>query len=127
MLGLTVSDIVFAASISFVLTWAIKIFTSLWKVLRSGESIEIKRGEKELAGILQKCYSLFPKEIVQFRGKTFKRGMKVRIVTNQHKTIEGKLIGMNNEDILCIITQKYIIAHEISNIEDMTNDEEIKI
>jgi len=123
MLGLEISDIVFAAFVAYIITWTLKSFTLLWKVFKNPDTIEIKQGEKDLTHILQKCYNLFPKEIIQFRGRTFKRGMKVRIVTNQHKTIEGKLIGMNNDNILCVITQKYIVAHEMSNIEEITDIE----
>lgn len=126
-MSLTMSDILFAAIVSLIFTWVIKSFISIWKVIKNPGTIEIKKYESEIATLLQKCYNLFPKDIIQFRGKTFKRGMNIRIVTNQHKTIEGKLIGMNNQDILCIITQKYIIAHEISNIEDITNIEESKL
>lgn len=123
MLGLKLTDVIFAASTAFVITWIIKSFTLFWKVLKNPDTIEINQGEKELANILKKCYNLFPKEIIQFRGKTFKRGMKIRIVTNQHKTIEGKLIGMNSDNILCVITQKYIVAHEMSNIVEITDIE----
>lgn len=126
-MSLTISDILFAAIVSLIFTWIIKSFISIWKILKNPGTIEIKKYESEIANLLQKCYNLFPKDIIQFRGKTFKRGMNVRIVTNQHKTIEGKLIGMNNQNILCIITQKYIIAHEMSNIEDITNIEESKL
>lgn len=126
-MSLTMSDILFAAIVSLIFTWVIKSFISIWKVIKNPGTIEIKKYESEIATLLQKCYNLFPKDIIQFRGKTFKRGMNIRIVTNQHKTIEGKLIGMNSQNILCIITQKYIIAHEISNIEDITNVEESKL
>lgn len=121
-MGLTGSDVLFAAVFALFITWIIKSFMKVWKVLKNAGAIEINKNEKEISSILQKCYNLFPKEIIQFRGKTFKRGMRVKIVTNQHKTIEGKLIGMNSENILCVITPKYIIAHEISNIEDITED-----
>lgn len=126
-MGLTGYDILFAAFTALIITWSVTNFVRMWKFLKNPSAVQFDKGEKELAGVLQKCYNLFPKEIIQFRGKTFKRGMKVRIVTNQHKTIEGKLIGMNSEDILCVITQKYIVAHEISNIEDMSDIEEVKI
>ncbi len=126
-MSLTVSDIVFAAVTSLVLTWLIKSFVSIWRILKNPSTIEIAKYEKEITFILQKCYNLFPKDIVQFRGKTFKRGMKIRIITSQHKTIEGKLIGMNSQNILCIITKRYIIAHEISGIEDIINVEESKL
>jgi len=62
---------------------------------------------------------MFPKEIVQFNGKTFKRGSKIRMVTNQKKVIEGELIGMNSESVVCVVTSKYIIAHDLRNIKEM--------
>lgn len=126
-MNLTLSDILFASIAALVLTWIIKRVNSILKIVKVSEFIQNDPNNKEVTNnILQKCYNLFPKDIIQFRGQTFKRGMNIKIITNQHKTIEGKLIGMNNQNILCIITQKYIIAHEINNIEEITSIEESK-
>lgn len=126
-MNLTLSDILFASIAALVLTWLIKRVNSILKIVRVSEFIQNDPNNKEVTNnILQKCYNLFPKDIIQFRGQTFKRGMNIKIITNQHKIIEGKLIGMNNQNILCIITQKYIIAHEINNIEEITSVEESK-
>ena len=63
---------------------------------------------------------MFPVGTVNFRGKVFTTGMRVRITTLQKRIIEGEIIGKNDKDILCIITGQHIIAHELNKIEDMT-------
>ena len=65
----------------------------------------------------QRCYKLFPMEIVQFNGETYKRGMKLKIITMQKKIFEGEFIGCNEKNMLCILTSRYIIAHEMTNIQ----------
>lgn len=114
-LSLSLEEVIYAAILAFFITWFIRNAMKLRKVLKQA-SAEFGYPNKDLSQILQRCYVLFPKEIVQFRGKTYKRGMKVQIVTLQKKTFEGELIGSNYKDMVCILTNKYIIAHEINNI-----------
>ena len=57
--------------------------------------------------------------MVQFNGETYKRGMKLKIITLQKKSFEGEFIGCNERNMLCILTNKYIIAHEITNIQEI--------
>ena len=114
---LTIVDITFAAVLAFLATWIIKTFIRFFKVINF-----LKNGAenmKEINSILQRCYNMFPKEIVQFNGKTFKRGSRVRMVTTQRKIIEGELVGMNSDSVICIITSSYIVAHDINNIKEM--------
>ena len=74
---------------------------------------------KDIGKILQRCYRLFPTDIIQFNGTTFHRGMKVHVTTNQMKDFEGQLIGLSKENMICVLTNKYIIAHELNKIRDM--------
>ena len=78
------------------------------------------QNEAERIAVIKQCRSMFPLETVNFRGKVFTTGMKVRITTFQKRIIEGEIIGKNDKDILCIMTNQHIIAHELNKIEDIT-------
>lgn len=114
---LTITDIIFAAVLAFMITWIIKALIRIFKIIKfiqnSAENME------QINSILQRCYSIFPTEILQFNGETFKRGTKVRVITNQSKVLEGEFIGMNNDNVVCIFTSTYIAAHNINNIKDI--------
>ncbi len=114
-IALTASDIVFAAILAFVITWVIQGFSKIFRFVPS----EFDYSSAEIANIMQKCCSFFPKEILQFKGKTLKRGMIVRVTTLQQKVFEGKLIGYNKDNVVCVLTSKYVIAHELDNIQDI--------
>jgi hypothetical protein len=45
--------------------------------------------------------------------------MKIRVTTTTNTDFEGELIGGNNKNMVCIKTSKYIIAHEIQNIQSI--------
>ena len=73
------------------------------------------------AAILAFCltYTLFPLDKINFKGQTFTSGMKIRVTTTTNTDFEGELIGGNNKNMVCIKTSKYIIAHEIQNIQSI--------
>jgi len=73
----------------------------------------------ELGAIVEKCYSLFPIENINFKGKIFKRGMKVRVTMQDNRKIEGEIIGANTENVICLLTAKFIITREIARIVSM--------
>jgi len=114
---LTFDDIFYAAIGALLLTWVIKFIIKINKLIKNPMSIFNQSEDIRL--IMQKCYRLFPKEIIQFNGETYKRGMQLKIVTLQKKCFEGEFIGCNEKNMLCILTNKYIIAHEIANIQEI--------
>lgn len=122
--SLTFDEIIYAALGAFVLTWIIRTIIRFRAILKSSSSF-LSYQSNDLKQILQRCYMLFPKDIVQFHGETYKRGMQLKITTLQNKIFEGEFIGCNEKDMLCILTKKYIIAHEINNIEDIQVIEKI--
>jgi len=73
----------------------------------------------DLEQVLKNCYALFPHEILQFQGEEYRRGMSIRLITNQNKTFEGKFLGINNDNMICLMTKGFIIAQAIKNIEQM--------
>ena len=112
---LTSEDILYAALGAVLITLVIKIIMKLNKIIKNPMSLLDK--SEDLRQVIQRCYKLFPMEIVQFNGETYKRGMKLKIITMQKKIFEGEFIGCNEKNMLCILTSRYIIAHEMTNIQ----------
>jgi len=115
---LTMEDFMLAAALAAVFTWITNRYIEFIQIskrsaLSSGYSV------KDMDKILQKCYDLFPKEMLQFDGEIYRRGMKVRIITSQNKIFEGKFLGLNNDNMICLMTRKFIIAHAVKNIEEI--------
>ncbi len=114
---ITADDIFYAAIGALLLTWIIRFIIKLNKLIKNPTAI--LNQTEDIRQVIQKCYKLFPKEMVQFNGETYKRGMQLKIVTLQKKSFEGEFIGCNEKNMLCILTNKYIIAHELTNIEEI--------
>lgn len=117
--GITAIDFLQASVLAFFLTWFIISVTNFRKLIKRN-AFELDYLSKDINAILQKCYKLFPMDIVTFRGQTYRRGASIRVTTVQQKIFEGELIGLNSNHMLCLLTKKYIIAHELDNIEDIT-------
>ncbi len=83
--------------------------------------------ENEFKKVFEHCCVLFPKTEVEFKDKTFTRGMSVRIITNKGKSIAGKLVGLNNDNFICLITTKFIAADTIENVKDILPCDEREI
>ena len=120
-MNLTYMDYIYAALTAFVITQMILSLGWLKRSMsRSKAAKTYSENEAQRIAVIKQCRSMFPLETVNFRGKVFTTGMKVRITTLQKRIIEGEIIGKNDKDVLCIMTSQYIIAHELNKIEDMT-------
>ena len=106
---LTITDILIALVLAAIFTWIINRIAELVIIYKA----------PDLQQVLNKCYDLFPEEILQFHGETYRRGMNIRLVTNQKKILEGEFLGFGNDNMICIMTTKYIIAYALTNIEKM--------
>ena len=117
-MALTPMDIMLAALLALVFFWLFTSFGRLLKVVvtRSTE-LGYRPGDVEM--VLQRCYSMFPNEILNFNGVVFQRGMNVRAVTNRDMVIEGRFVGTNKDNVVCFLTSSSVIAHELGNIEEM--------
>lgn len=117
---LSAMDVFYAAVMAFVLMQVISSIAGISRNLsRSGKSRAEMDGTEKMETI-KKCKTLFPFETLDFRGKVFKKGARVRITTLQKRIIEGEFMGRNEMNTLCVITGEHIIAHEIDKIEDIT-------
>lgn len=111
-------DIIFAALLALVITWMIGAGTRVMKVVIT-RSTELGYRPSDLELVLQRCYGMFPIDSLSFKGATFRRGMTVRVLTNRKKTIEGRFVGTNKDNMVCFLTPNSVIAHELDNIEEM--------
>lgn len=119
-MNLTYMDYIYAALTAFVITQMILSLGWLKRNLERSKARLNSQNEAERLAVIKQCRNMFPLETVNFRGKVFTTGMKVRITTLQKRIIEGEIIGKNDKDILCIMTNQHIIAHELNKIEDIT-------
>ena len=117
-LSLTTEEIIYAALVAFFITWMIQTVSKLRNIIRRANQ-QLTTPNKDIQLILERCYSLFPKDIINFHGQTFKRGMKIKVTTLQNKSFEGEFIGTNSKGMVCIVTNKLVIAHELRNIENI--------
>ena len=113
------NDIILAAVLAVFVTWFIKTLYLLGKVVFT-RSTELMYNKGDIEAVLEHCYNLFPIESLLYNGNTFKRGMEVRVITNRSKTIEGKFIGLNEENMVCFMTPNTVVAQELGNIEEMS-------
>ncbi|MDR2650673.1 MAG: hypothetical protein LBB94_13300 [Clostridiales bacterium] len=112
----TMQDIIFSSILAFIITLALIYARELLRLTRKRSALPNYR---DIGKILQRCYRLFPMDIIQFRGETFHRGMRVHVTTSQKKDFEGQLIGLSKENMICVLTSRYIIAQELSKVQDM--------
>ena len=82
-------------------------------------STEIGYHHGDLELVIQHCCNLFPVDNLQFNGAIFQRGMAVQVTTNKRRTIEGKFIGTNKDNMVCFVTPSSVIAHKLGNIEEI--------
>ena len=115
---ISINDVFYAAVMALVFTWLFKALSRVFKAIVT-RSTEFDFHPSNLDTIMEKCCSMFPNEIVRFNGSTFKRGMLLKVITSQHRTIEGQLIGLNDENMVCFITRGTVIAQELDKIDEM--------
>ena len=112
---LTQNDILFALVGAAVLFTIYRLLSATIRIFIT-RTTEIRFHPDQLDHILQNCYRNFPIDFINFKGITFRRGATVRITTSRNATIEGQLIGTNNAEMVCLVTDSSVIAQEIESI-----------
>ncbi|MCL2840174.1 MAG: hypothetical protein FWE05_05315 [Defluviitaleaceae bacterium] len=117
---LYLSDIVFAAFVAGIIVFIIRIFGKMFHMLTTRNTI-LSIGSrnltlKQLDVMMQRCRRMFPIESFVWEGITFNRGSNIRVITNKDETFEGQLMGINNENMICLVTSDYIIAQQMNAI-----------
>lgn len=117
--SITVEEVLYVAIASFFVTWFIITIRKI-KFIMTKVDPQIASQKKDIQLILERCYTLFPTDNINFQGNIIKRGMKIKVTTLQNKVFEGEFIGTNSKNMVCIITNKLVIAYEINNIEKIS-------
>jgi len=115
-LPISSQDVAYAAFIAVFFTWLIQTFSRVFKAV-VGRATEFNYHPKNEEAVMERCFAMFPNREVRFNGSVFSRGMPVRVVTIRRRIIEGKIIGCNNDNVVCVITQNSVIAQGIDGIE----------
>ena len=71
---------------------------------------------EQLEIVLKTCYPLFPIEYIKWNGSTYKRGSLLRVDTGINTTLEGEFVGVSEENMLCLLTSRSVVAHELDSI-----------
>ncbi|MBS5793305.1 MAG: hypothetical protein KIC92_00925 [Clostridiales bacterium] len=111
---LTFREIISCMIISLFILVFLKLFLFFRKLSR-----ECEYPIKAFNSMIKDFYLMFPKDIVMFRGKVYKRGMFIKVITLHKKIYEGKFVGFNGKDTICIITETAIVTNNIKNIRDI--------
>jgi len=112
---LSFGDFLLAAVAAIVLVWFVRQITKAKRFF--GMTPEEYR-TMQINRIIQRCYLLFPKTTFCFDGRTFKRGMLIR-VTTRTQTFEGRLMGLNDDNVFCVLTQIHVAADILDNIMEI--------
>lgn len=113
-MALSWQQVVLAAVLSLIVFYIIRPF-----VFRKQKQGNKKTwGEVEMAKVMTRCLEMFPIDTVPFQEKEFKRGMKIRVVT-ENEVIDGELLGMNQKKVICICTHTQIVAAPLNKIKEM--------
>lgn len=112
-------EIFYAVMAIFILYFTFARFSP--KKTQSGTG-EYKK--EEALSVKEKYEELFPIQSFYFKDTLFTRGAKVRLSTKNDKTLCGTLIGKNEKNVICIITQKHILVQEFNKIADLVIDTE---
>jgi hypothetical protein len=114
----TWQEILFAAGIALVITWVIRVFSTLFRAVIT-RSTEFEFSLKNKSDVTERCYEMFPTDHIMFNGETLRRGMQVCMVTLRQKKYEGLFIGINRENMVCLMTERSVVAQELDTIEDI--------
>lgn len=116
-LALRMQDILYAACIAYVIFSVVRGLQRLFG--KQQREFDYKVHSMDVVDVYEKCKELFPIQNLNFHGKEFTRGMRIKVITIQKKIIEGELIGINKVNLICIRTHNQIIAHQLEKVEEI--------
>lgn len=120
-LPITTDEILYSALLALCITVIIKNFLRVREIFGNAKKLAESDANFDVNNIMKRCYAMFPIPEIDFHGTKYIRGMKIKITTTANTDFEGEFIGGNEKNMLCIKTNKYIIAHELKNIAQIEN------
>jgi len=123
-LPLSLTDVLFAAFLATVIALIIKVAGKMFRALFAGSTI-LSHGSKvltpkQLEAVIKRCRRLFPIESLVWDGTTFKSGSTLRMVNDRDEIFEGEFLGINNDNMVCLVTAECIVAQQINAIAEIT-------
>jgi len=115
--GLRGFDYIWIALVAAALTWVVSFIARIASMAGRPARLPFRAGD--LSKVIARCCALFPDESILFKGRTFTRGMAVRVTVAGNRSFEGKLIGGNKDNIICVLTKTFVAADILDNIVDM--------
>ena len=120
---LTVEQVLLAALAAFVITMVLTMLSRIFRFeITGGHQFDFPPGHLEM--VVHRCKLLFPIESMRWGDKTFQRGMRVQVVTARHKTFEGQFIGVNRNNIMCVLASDHVVAQELHTVDEIRAMEE---
>jgi len=120
ILQLSYTDVIFAVVGAGVIFIIIKFISGGVRMFITRSSI-IHYTPDQLDNLLESCYNTFPIDNLNFNGATFHRGTSVRVTTVRKTIIEGQFIGVNQAEMLCLVTDSTIVAQDLDAIQEIQN------
>ena len=117
-IDLNILDLVYAAIVALVLTWIVEFFLRSFRLML-GRTTVLEYRYCDFEQVMLRCCALFPKDAVSFQKRVYSRGMIVRVVTLEQKNLEGSLVGQNYDNMICLVTRRHVITHDLSNIKEI--------
>jgi len=110
---LSLGDFLFAAVAAIIGVWVTRNVSAF---IRGFFTTPEEHRRVQIHRIIQRCHLMFHKTTFSFDGKTFSRGMLIRVVTKKNETFEGRIVGLDDNNTMCIITKMDIMADILDNI-----------
>ena len=122
-LPITITDVLFAAFLATIIALIIRVAGKMFRSLFTGSTI-LSHGSKvltseQLDAVIKRCRRLFPIESLVWDGTTFKSGSTLRMVNDKDEIFEGEFLGINNDNMVCLITAECIVAQQINAIAEI--------
>ena len=120
---LSVGDVLYAAVLAFILLTVFRGMRFVWRLFMV-RHVHIGDMPEDFALLLAHCRRMFPIESVSYRDKTFTRGMRVRITLSMDKTFVGEFIGMNADNVICVVSKDVVAADKLESIKSLEDASE---
>ncbi len=109
--------LIIAAFFAFIITWLITSFLHFRSVVKNMPAI--REQIVDLKNLIDEYRTLFPIEIFEYKGVTFRRGMHVKLTLIDKKSFVGSFVGGDSNNKICIITRQCIVTPDLGFVEEL--------
>ena len=112
--ALSLADLVLALVLALIIYITISIIKQIILSKRAK-----RQNSSKLTKALKDCFAYFPETELSFNGEVYTRGMIIKITTSNKKVLEGILLGINLDNIYCILTRTSVETESLINIREI--------